>query len=90
VLSSSGHIQSLVNPPGNPKFSYWTGGAPGPDPEDWRATAQQHTGSWWEAWAAWAQDRSGDEVPAPSSLGSETYPVLEKAPGSYVIDRVPA
>ena len=48
VLSNAGHIASLVNPPGNPKASYYTGGAPGPDPEVWLASATQHTGSWWE------------------------------------------
>jgi polyhydroxyalkanoate synthase subunit PhaC len=90
VLSSSGHIQSLVNPPGNPKASYWTGGAPGPDPQAWRATAEQHTGSWWEPWAEWALERSGEERPAPDTLGSPAHPPLEPAPGSYVLDRKPA
>ncbi|WP_255363339.1 alpha/beta hydrolase [Geodermatophilus sp. DSM 45219] len=89
VLSYSGHIQSLVNPPGNPKASYWTGGEPGPDPHAWRAAAEQHTGSWWEPWSEWALERSGDEVPAPESLGSADHPPLEPAPGSYVRDRVP-
>src|SRR4051812_15046028 len=89
VLSYSGHIQSLVNPPGNPKAHYWTGGEPGPDPQAWRAAAQQHTGSWWEAWAEWALERSGEERPAPQSLGSAAHPSLEPAPGSYVRDRRP-
>ena len=90
VLSSSGHIQSLVNPPGNPKASYWTGGEPGPDPHAWRAAAEQHTGSWWEPWSEWAVERSGSERPAPETLGSAAHPPLEPAPGSYVRDRVPA
>jgi polyhydroxyalkanoate synthase len=89
VLSSSGHIQSLVNPPGNPRASYWTGGEPGPDPHAWRASAKQHTGSWWEPWAEWMHERSGDEVEAPTDLGSPAYPPLEPAPGSYVMDRRP-
>jgi polyhydroxyalkanoate synthase subunit PhaC len=89
VLSSSGHIQSLVNPPGNPKASYFTGGEAGPDPEDWRASAERHTGSWWESWAPWTVDRSGDLVDAPTSLGSAVHAPLEEAPGSYVLDRVP-
>ena len=87
VLSYSGHIQSLVNPPGNPKASYWTGGEPGPDPHAWRAAAEQHTGSWWEPWSEWALERSGDEVPAPESVGSANHLPLEPAPGSYVRDR---
>ncbi|SFO73000.1 polyhydroxyalkanoate synthase [Geodermatophilus dictyosporus] len=90
VLSSSGHIQSLVNPPGNPKARYWTGGEPGPDAHAWRAAAEEHTGSWWEPWSEWAIERSGDEVPAPETLGSAVHPPLEPAPGSYVRDRVPA
>ena len=89
VLSSSGHIQSLVNPPGNPKMFYYTGGEPGRDPEAWRETAEKHPGSWWECWAPWTIERSGDEVPAPTELGSAAHPPLEPAPGSYVLDRVP-
>jgi polyhydroxyalkanoate synthase subunit PhaC len=89
VLSSAGHIQSLVNPPGNPKAAYWTGGPPVLDPRAWRDTAQQHTGSWWEAWSAWMVERSGDETQAPTGPGSVSHPALEPAPGSYVVDRVP-
>ncbi|MGZ4643222.1 MAG: PHA/PHB synthase family protein [Blastococcus sp.] len=90
VLSYSGHIQSLVNPPGNPKAHYWTGGDPGPDPHAWRTSAERHTGSWWEPWAEWMLERSGDEVPAPAAQGSADHPPLESAPGSYVRDRRPA
>jgi polyhydroxyalkanoate synthase len=90
VLSNSGHIQSLVNPPGNPKASYWTGGTPGPDPEDWKASATRHSGSWWEHWAEWTIERSGDLVDAPAALGSAAHPPREPAPGLYVLDRVPA
>jgi polyhydroxyalkanoate synthase subunit PhaC len=89
VLSYSGHIQSLVNPPGNPKAHYWTGGEPGPDPEAWRASAERHSGSWWEPWAEWMLERSGEEVPAPTARGSVAHPPLEPAPGSYVLDRRP-
>jgi polyhydroxyalkanoate synthase subunit PhaC len=89
VLSYSGHIQSLVNPPGNPKAHYWTGGEPGPDAQAWRAAAERHSGSWWEPWAEWMLERSGDEVPAPTVQGSAAHPPLEPAPGSYVVDRRP-
>jgi polyhydroxyalkanoate synthase len=90
VLSYSGHIQSLVNPPGNPKAHYWTGGEPVPDPQAWRASAERHTGSWWEPWADWLRAHTGDEVPAPAALGSAGHPPLEPAPGSAVRDRRPA
>ncbi|MGE3664534.1 MAG: PHA/PHB synthase family protein [Pseudonocardia sp.] len=89
VLSYSGHIASLVNPPGNPKAHYWTGGAPGPDPEAWREGATRHEGSWWEAWVQWVTPRSGALVPAPDGEGSEAHPVLEPAPGRYVRDLPP-
>jgi polyhydroxyalkanoate synthase len=90
VLSSSGHIQSLVNPPGNPKMFYYTGGDAGRDPEAWREAAEKHSGSWWEAWSPWTVEKSGNEVPARTELGSAEHPPLEPAPGSYVLDRVPA
>jgi len=89
VLSHSGHIASLVNPPGNPKAHYWTGSTPGADPEEWLAGAEKHQGSWWEAWAAWATERAGQRQPQPDNLGSEQHPVLGPAPGLYVRDAVP-
>ncbi|MCW2613936.1 MAG: phaA [Frankiales bacterium] len=89
VLSNAGHIASLVNPPGNPKASYFVGGEPGPDAEAWRAAADRRTGSWWEAWSAWSAERSGDQHPAPAALGDADHPPLEPAPGAYVLDRAP-
>jgi polyhydroxyalkanoate synthase subunit PhaC len=87
VLSNAGHIASLVNPPGNPKASYWIGGKPGESPETWLQTAEKRTGTWWEAWADWVLERSGDQRPAPSDTGNANHPPLEPAPGSYVVDR---
>jgi polyhydroxyalkanoate synthase len=85
VLSSSGHIQAIVNPPTNPKASYRTrAGAPPPDAESWLDGADTHPGSWWEHWTAWLTARSGDERPAPEKLGSADHPPLEPAPGRYV------
>jgi polyhydroxyalkanoate synthase len=81
VLSNAGHIASLVNPPGNPKATYWLGPEPGPDPEQWLEKATKHTGTWWEVWVEWASKRSGKQRPAPKSLGSRKYKVLDKAPG---------
>ena len=85
ALSSSGHIQSLVNPPGNPRMTVATGDASEPDPERWLAKNQAVTGSWWEPWAEWAGKRSGARRPAPTSLGSMAHPAGEAAPGSYVL-----
>jgi polyhydroxyalkanoate synthase subunit PhaC len=89
VLSYSGHIASLVNPPGNPKAHYWTGGPPVVDPEEWLAGAEKNQGSWWEAWAEWVIGRAGQRQPQPDKLGSERHPVLGPAPGLYVRDAVP-
>jgi polyhydroxyalkanoate synthase len=83
VLSPTGHIQTPVSPPG-PKAHYFTGPKPGPDPEAWRAAATKQTGSWWDHWADWVIARAGDERPARTDLGSERYPVLGAAPGTYV------
>jgi polyhydroxyalkanoate synthase len=90
VLSNGGHMQSLINPPANPKAVHWVGGDAGPDPSDWRAGAEERAGSWWETWSRWIVERSGGEVPAPSVLGSEVHAPLQAAPGSYVLDGAPA
>jgi len=89
VLSNAGHIQSLVNPPGNPKATYLAGGAPVPDPEVWLTKAEKHPGTWWTYWADWVSGRSAESVPRPSSLGSANYPARDEAPGLYVRDLVP-
>ena len=90
VQSSAGHIASLVNPPGNPKASYHTGGPPGPDPEAWLASSTRHVGSWWEPWAEWVTERSGAEQAAPNRLGSRRHRPAEAAPGLYVRDQTPS
>jgi polyhydroxyalkanoate synthase subunit PhaC len=89
VLSNAGHIAALVNPPGNPKASYFVGTRAGTvDADTWREKAKQKTGSWWEAWADWTIRHSG-EVVAPKTLGSKAQPVLTVAPGLYVRDLLP-
>ena len=90
VLSNAGHIASLVNPPGNPKASYFADGPSGAAPSDWLAGATKSTGSWWEAWSTWIRPHSGELRPAPAYLGSSGHPPLEPAPGGYVVDRIPA
>jgi len=86
VLSPTGHIQTQVQPPGNPKAHYFVGPEPGLDPEAWRAAAERRTGSWWEHWADWIIERGGGDRPAPKQLGSRRHPVLDPAPGRYVLD----
>ena len=87
VLSNAGHVASLVNPPGNPKATYWLGPQPGPDPEQWLQKATKHTGTWWEVWVDWSNKRAGCEKPAPKTLGNRKCKVVGKAPGTYVLER---
>lgn len=84
VLSSSGHIQSLVNPPGNPKSKYFMHNDYALTPGQWLECATEHKGSWWENWAEWACEQSGKPIPAPASLGSQRFPPIDAAPGMYV------
>ena len=90
VLSNAGHIASLVNPPGNPKASYFTGEHdPAIDADTWLENAEKQSGSWWEAWADWTMEYAGVEKPAPKKLGSAKSPALTDAPGLYVRDQLP-
>ena len=87
VLSSSGHVQSIVNPPGNPKARFYTNPDLSLPADDWLQTAQQHGGSWWDYWLPWITERSGELKEAPARLGSDEQPPREAAPGRYVHQR---
>ncbi len=87
VLSNSGHIQSILNPPGNPKARFMTSDQLPTDPKVWQEDATKHTDSWWLHWQAWMAERSGKLKKAPSTLGSKTYPAGEASPGTYVHER---
>jgi polyhydroxyalkanoate synthase len=87
VLSTSGHIQALVNPPGNPKASYRAGPADAEDPAQWLESAQKLSDSWWVDFIGWLAERSGPEVDAPKTLGGDGFPPLGPAPGSYVMEK---
>jgi polyhydroxyalkanoate synthase len=87
VLSNSGHLQSLLNPPTNKKASYMIGTAGAADPDAFVKGAEKRQGSWWLDWRDWLQTRSGEKVGAPKSLGDKRHPVLAAAPGSYVFER---
>lgn len=86
VLSNSGHLQSLLNPPSNPKASFMIGPVGAGKPDDFMATAEKRKGSWWLDWRDWLYARSGDEVSPPATLGSARHPSLGPAPGTYVFD----
>jgi polyhydroxyalkanoate synthase len=87
VLSSSGHIAALVNPPGNTRASYRVGGVEEPDPAAWLQAAEKSTDSWWPDFVAWLGQRGGAKKPAPATLGGAGMAPLEPAPGSYVLQR---
>ena len=90
TLSQSGHMQAILNPPGNPKAKYYVSKKPGLPPADvdaWLKGAEEVAGSWWPFWMEWLQARSGKKVPAPTLLGSKQHPPMEAAPGLYVLDQ---
>ncbi len=86
ILSNSGHLQSLLNPPGNPKAWYVKGQAKEEDADKWTASATKHEGSWWLDWAEFMKKRSGEQVDAPKAPGNAKYKPLGKAPGTYVFE----
>ncbi len=88
VLSQAGHIQSLLNPPGNPKAKYFRSDKrPPADIDAWLGQdAREHAGSWWPYWLEWLQARSGALKAARKTLGSKAHPPGDPAPGIYVFD----
>jgi polyhydroxyalkanoate synthase subunit PhaC len=86
VLSNSGHIQAILNPPGNPKASYFVNEHYPADPGQWLARAQKRSGSWWEDWRDWLGQRSGEQKAAPQEPGNEQYQPGTAAPGTYVFE----
>jgi len=86
VLSSSGHVQSLVNPPGNPKAKFFCNGEGPADPDAWLEGATSVQGTWWEHWSQWLKKRSGARRNAPAKLGSALHTPRCEAPGTYVIE----
>jgi len=86
ILSTSGHIQALVNPPGPESRSSYRIAAENPAAsDDWLDEAVQRKGSWWPDYVEWLQARSGDLKPAAKKLGSRAYKAAGKAPGNYVL-----
>ncbi|HET7775857.1 MAG TPA: alpha/beta fold hydrolase [Azospira sp.] len=86
VLSTSGHILGIVNPPANPpKRSYWVGEPDrGENVERWEAAAEKRPGTWWEDWVQWLVPKSGPLVASPKV--HKDYPPLAPAPGVYVLE----
>jgi len=87
VLSGSGHIAGVVNPPDKQKYQYWTNGAVKGSYEDWVAGAKETPGSWWPHWQAWIEELESERVPARKPGGGALNAIAD-APGSYVLERV--
>jgi len=92
VLSTSGHIASMINPPDNPKARFQVapaGADPAnpPDPREWLQAAETVKGSWWPDYSSWLAERSGGEKDRPGQLGDKGFEPMEPAPGLYVLDR---
>jgi polyhydroxyalkanoate synthase len=83
VLSSSGHIAGIVNPP-NPKAKHWVNDSLPADPHEWKEDAQLVNATWWQDWTPWIAERGREMIPPPERPGSDEFPPIEKAPGSYV------
>lgn len=82
VLSASGHVGGVVNPPIAGKYHYWLNDKKDANADQWFNGAKEHGGSWWLDWAAWAAPKSGKKVAAP-----QPKQAIEAAPGSYVKER---
>ncbi len=88
VLTGSGHIAGVVNPPARRKYQYWTGGGAKGLLENWLKTAEEHPGSWWEDWQAWLISLEGQKrVKRQRRPGGTKLKPIEEAPGSYVAAR---
>jgi polyhydroxyalkanoate synthase subunit PhaC len=87
VLSTSGHIAAIVNPPGNKRATYQTAGEQTPpDFADWEELATTTQGTWWTDWDEWLGERSGGMRPAPTRLGNRRHKLVGAAPGEYVVE----
>jgi polyhydroxyalkanoate synthase len=91
VLGASGHIAGVINPPAKNKRNYWvlkTEDRSLPDgSDDWFELATEVPGSWWPEWSRWLDQHGGKKVKARAHAGSADYPVIEPAPGRYVMQR---
>ena len=92
VLTKGGHNAGIVSEPGRPRRDYQMQERPAGgnyvSPDDWLQQAPRHEGSWWTAWSAWLQARSGAPV-KPPRLGAaqKGYAPLMDAPGTYVLEK---
>ncbi|MCG9579779.1 class I poly(R)-hydroxyalkanoic acid synthase [Vibrio tubiashii] len=89
VLGESGHIAGIVNHPAKGKYGFWTNDSLDDNADEWLANADHTEGSWWTHWDQWLLGFNPDEQVEPFKVGSEQFPVLGPAPGSYVKQVLP-
>jgi polyhydroxyalkanoate synthase subunit PhaC len=84
ALAGGGHIAGVISPPDKAR-GYWVSDDCGryETPDEWLENAEEHEGSWWEDWTGWLDSYSGEQVDPPQ-VGSDQYPPIEDAPGTYV------
>jgi polyhydroxyalkanoate synthase subunit PhaC len=88
VLSTSGHVQSILRPPNLAGSEYFVNDAQPSDPDHWLRDADRLPGTWWADWAAWLRGHAEGEKPAPATPGCAEFPPLCPAPGTYVMERM--
>jgi polyhydroxyalkanoate synthase len=87
IVSQSGHIAGIINPPSKGKYGHYTNDGPvSGAPDDWMKAASFTAGSWWPRWGAWLDERSGGQIPA-RQIGDSGHPELCPAPGTYVVSK---
>jgi len=84
IMTQSGHIAGIVNPPSKNKYGHYTNTDLGLDYQDWLKSAEFHEGSWWPRWGEWLKKRAGAQVKARVPGDDSAHPVLCDAPGTYV------
>jgi len=91
VLSGSGHIAGIVNPPTKEKYGYWTNDKLADTPDAWFAGAEKHAGSWWPNWQEWSTSNKYADpktMVAAREPGAGKLDVIEAAPGTYATLRI--
>lgn len=87
ILSDSGHVMGVANPPSRKKYGYSRHGELGYGFEKWKESAKHFEGSWWLPWSDWLKKLSGKKINAPLHPGNKQYKTIEQAPGAYVKEK---
>jgi polyhydroxyalkanoate synthase len=87
ILGDSGHVMGVVNPPYKNKYGYYLNGKLGNGFEAWKSSAEYQKGSWWPIWTNKLIKFSGKEIIAPSTMGNDSYTIIEPSPGSFVKEK---